>query len=84
MGPVAPNPATAGLGKQWLADGRPPEGGTSSRTNIASAYVQLVERGTGRDLGTHLVSQFLNDQDRIFRRWAYTGIAPHAVQADRP
>ena len=66
VGPVAPNPATAGLGKQWLADGRPPEGGTSSRTNIASAYVQLVERGTGRDLGTHLVSQFLNDQDRIF------------------
>jgi len=66
VGPVAPNPATAGLGKQWLADGRPPEGGTSSRTNIASAYVQLVERGTGRDLGTHLISQFLNDQDRIF------------------
>jgi hypothetical protein len=30
VGPVAPNPATAGLGKQWLADGRPPEGGTSS------------------------------------------------------
>ncbi len=66
VGPVAPKPSTAGLGKQWLADGRPPEGGTSSRTNIASAYVQLVERGTGRDLGTHLVSQFLNDQDRIF------------------
>jgi ABC-type transport system involved in cytochrome c biogenesis permease subunit len=66
VGPVAPNPATAGLGKQWLADGRPPEGGASSRSNIASAYVQLVERGTGRDLGTYLVSQFLNDQGRIF------------------
>ena len=66
VGPVAPNPASAGLGREWLATGRPPEGGTSSKTNIASAYVQLVERGTGRDLGTHLVSQFLNDQGRIF------------------
>ena len=66
VGPVAPNPASAGLGREWLATGRPPEGGASSKTNIASAYVQLVERGTGRDLGTHLVSQFLNDQGRIF------------------
>jgi ABC-type transport system involved in cytochrome c biogenesis permease subunit len=66
VGPVAPNPATSGLGRQWLADGRPPEGGASSRSNIASAYIQLVERGTGRDLGTYLVSQFLNDQSKIF------------------
>jgi ABC-type transport system involved in cytochrome c biogenesis permease subunit len=60
------NPATTGLGKTWLAVGRPPEGGASSRSNIASAYVQLVERETGRDLGTHLVSQYLNDQQQIF------------------
>jgi ABC-type transport system involved in cytochrome c biogenesis permease subunit len=66
VGPVAPNPATVGLGLQWLAMAQPPEGGASSKTNIASAYVQLLERGTGRDLGTHLVSQFLNDQARIF------------------
>ena len=66
VGPVAPNPATAGLGTKWLASGRPPEGGASSQTNIASAYVQLVERETGRDLGTHLVTQFLNDQQQIF------------------
>jgi ABC-type transport system involved in cytochrome c biogenesis permease subunit len=66
VGPVAPNPATAGLGRRWLADARPPEGGASSMSNIASAYVQLLERGTGRDLGTYLVSQFLNDQSRIF------------------
>jgi ABC-type transport system involved in cytochrome c biogenesis permease subunit len=66
VGPVAPNPATTGLGRRWLADARPPEGGTSSMSNIASAYVQLVDRATGRDLGTHLVSQFLNDQSRIF------------------
>ena len=66
VGPVAPNQATAGLGRQWLAAGRPAEGGASSRSNIASAYVQLSERGTGRDLGTYLVSQFLNDQGRVF------------------
>ncbi len=66
VGPVAPNPATTGLGAKWLATGRPPEGGASSRTNIASGYVQLLERGTGRDLGTYLVSQFLNDQGQVF------------------
>ena len=66
VGPVAPNPATVGLGRSWLAEERPPEGGTSSMPNVASAYVQLTERDTGRDLGTHLVSQFLNDESRIF------------------
>jgi ABC-type transport system involved in cytochrome c biogenesis permease subunit len=66
VGPVAPNPATTGLGGTWLATGRPPEGGASSRSNIASGYVQLLETGTGRDLGTYLVSQFLNDQAQLF------------------
>jgi ABC-type transport system involved in cytochrome c biogenesis permease subunit len=66
VGPVAPNTATAGAGKKWLASGRPPEGGASSRTNIASAYVQLTERSSGRDLGTFLVSQYLNDQSQVF------------------
>jgi ABC-type transport system involved in cytochrome c biogenesis permease subunit len=66
VGPVAPNPATQGLGTRWLATSLPPEGGASSKVNIASAYVRLVERGTGRDLGTWLVSQFLNDQAQVF------------------
>ena len=66
VGPVAPNPATTGLGTTWLATSRPPEGGASSKSNIASAYVRLLERGTGRDLGTFLVSQFLNDQSNLF------------------
>ncbi len=64
-GPAARNPATTGLGLQWLATARPTEGGVSSRSNIASAYVQLTERETGRDLGTFLVSQFLNDQAHL-------------------
>jgi ABC-type transport system involved in cytochrome c biogenesis permease subunit len=66
IGPVAPNPATTGLGRQWLAAAQPPQGGASSKANIASAYVRIVERGTGRDLGTRLVTQFLNDQSQIF------------------
>ncbi|MBM4022404.1 MAG: cytochrome c biogenesis protein ResB, partial [Planctomycetes bacterium] len=66
VGPAARNRATSGLGEQWLAAGRPPEGGASSRTNIASAYVKLLERSSGRDLGTYLVSQFLGDQSQLF------------------
>ncbi len=66
VGPVAPNLATTGLGTQWLATKKPPEGGASDRTNIASAYVQIRERSTGDNLGTYLVSQFLNDQSQIF------------------
>ena len=59
-------PATAGLGRSELAKEKPPEGGASSRPNIASAYVQLRHRTSGADLGTFLVSQFLNDQAQIF------------------
>jgi ABC-type transport system involved in cytochrome c biogenesis permease subunit len=66
VGPVAPNPATTGLGRKWLATGRPAEGGASSQSNIASGYIQLLDKESGRDLGTHLVSQFLNDQRQVF------------------
>ena len=66
VGPVAPNQATTGIGKSWLAADKAPEGGASSRPNIASAYVQLRNRSTGDDMGTFLVSQFLNDQAQIF------------------
>ena len=66
VGPVAPNQATTGIGKSWLAMDKAPEGGASSRPNIASAYVQLRNRATGADLGTFLVSQFLNDQAQLF------------------
>jgi ABC-type transport system involved in cytochrome c biogenesis permease subunit len=80
VGPVAPNPATTGLGKQWLAADMPPEGGASSKANIASAYVQLTEKGSARDLGTYFVSQFLNDQAQIFA--AATADLCDTVEAD--
>jgi ABC-type transport system involved in cytochrome c biogenesis permease subunit len=66
VGPVAPNPATTGIGTRFLASARPPEGGASSKSNIASGYVQLTEKSSGKDLGTYLVTQFLNDQAQIF------------------
>ena len=66
VGPVAPNQATTGIGKSWLAMDKAPEGGASSQPNIASAYVQLTNRSTGADMGTFLVSQFLNDQAQLF------------------
>jgi ABC-type transport system involved in cytochrome c biogenesis permease subunit len=59
------NPATTGLGTRFVASSRPPEGGASSQPNIASAYVRL-RAVDGSDLGTYLVSQFLNDQGQIF------------------
>jgi ABC-type transport system involved in cytochrome c biogenesis permease subunit len=65
VGPVAPNRATTGLGRSWLADRRPPEGGGSSQPNIASAYIQLVAKADGADLGTFLVSQWLNDFSQL-------------------
>lgn len=66
VGPFAKNRATAGLGKSWLAIGRPPEGGASSKSNVAAAYVQLVDRQNGKDLGVFLVPQFLNDRSQLF------------------
>lgn len=65
-GPVEPNEATTGLGKLWIALEKPPEGGVSSKPNITSAYVELLEKNGGKSLGTYLVSQFLNDQTQIF------------------
>jgi ABC-type transport system involved in cytochrome c biogenesis permease subunit len=66
VGPVAPNQATTGIGRSWLATNKAPEGGASSKPNISSAYVTLVNRATGADLGTFLVSQYLNDQAQLF------------------
>ena len=65
-GPVEPNEATQGIGKSWIAISKPPEGGVSSKPNISSAYVQILDKQSRADLGTYLISQFLNDQGSIF------------------
>ena len=66
VGPFAENVATAGLGKSYLAIQRPPEGGASSKSNVAAAYVQLTDTKDGADLGVFLVTQFLNDRSQLF------------------
>ncbi|MBT4157429.1 MAG: cytochrome C biogenesis protein, partial [Planctomycetaceae bacterium] len=66
VGPFAENIATSGLGEDWLAMQRPPEGGASSKSNVAAAYVQLVDRKSGNNLGIFLVPQFMNDRSQLF------------------
>ncbi len=56
------NVATAGIGKRLEAFDLPITTGTDSEQTVdfASAYVELKEQGTGKPLGTYLVSQNLD------------------------
>src|SRR5262249_44499857 len=59
-GPAKPgldNPATAGDGVAFLVQPRDAVSGTNSEeTDFPSAYVTFKEKGTGKSLGTYLVS----------------------------
>ncbi len=52
------NPATAGDGKKWRTVEKREGTGVDAeqRIDMASAYVKLKEKGTGKDLGTYLMS----------------------------
>jgi hypothetical protein len=54
----ANNPATAGDGRSLIVVERPEGSGVDAkqRVDVPSAYVTLKEKGTGRALGTYLVS----------------------------
>ena len=56
--PGAANRATAGEGLRWLAHERPEVSGTDTeqQLDVPSAYVIFKEKGTGKSLGTYLVS----------------------------
>lgn len=54
--------ADQGLGTKVGAVGVVGVGGTSGGINSASAYVELLEKGTGKSLGTHLISQYFSDR----------------------
>ena len=62
----ADNPATAGIGTTYFAEERRPVTGMDQDINLSAAYVALREKGTGRDLGTFLVS---TDLDRYNLGW---------------
>ncbi|MCA9137328.1 MAG: cytochrome c biogenesis protein CcsA, partial [Planctomycetales bacterium] len=68
IAPVVPgeeNLATAGIGLEKKAVKKRSSGGTDSTVNIASAYVQLIDKDSGKPLGTHLVSQELSDVETL-------------------
>jgi ABC-type transport system involved in cytochrome c biogenesis permease subunit len=55
----AENLATQGSGLAAEATPRPEVSGVESNgRNISSAYIELIEKDTGKSLGTHLVSQY--------------------------
>ncbi len=58
--------ATAGLGTIWNAKEERTNGGATSKTNIASAYVELLDKKTDASLGIFLVTQMFNDQKQLF------------------
>ncbi|MAI34808.1 MAG: cytochrome C biogenesis protein [Planctomycetaceae bacterium TMED240] len=56
------NFATTGFGLETEAVRSRKSGGTDSDLNLASAYVDLIDKQTGDSLGVHLVSQLLSDR----------------------
>ncbi|WP_164101703.1 cytochrome c biogenesis protein CcsA [Candidatus Laterigemmans baculatus] len=56
------NLATTGNGERVVAVPQDSAGGVSSEVDLASAYVELLDKESGESLGTYLVSQLLNDR----------------------
>lgn len=59
--------ADRGLGQRVGAVEAPGVGGTSSEVNVASAYIELLDRSSAESLGKHLVSQYFSEQKSLFR-----------------
>ena len=59
------NLATAGLGLQVAAGPRRSGSGAGmdSKVDMASTYVKFTDKGTGKDLGTHLASVYFSNTD---------------------
>ena len=57
--------ADRGLGLQVAATKTPGAGGTSGDVNLASAYVELIDRKSGDSMGTHLISQWFSDRETL-------------------
>ena len=73
--PGKPNPATKGAGLRWLAFPKDETAGTDrdQRVNVTSAYVRLLSKPEGRDLGAYLVSnlftlpQTVSEAGRVYQ-----------------
>jgi ABC-type transport system involved in cytochrome c biogenesis permease subunit len=57
------NPANKGIGRNVAAVEARSSSGTESQVNLASAYVELLEKGTDKAVGSHLVSQWFSDRE---------------------
>ncbi|WP_417731596.1 cytochrome c biogenesis protein CcsA [Rosistilla oblonga] len=66
------NPADTGLGLRLAVKEAAPVGGASEGTNIVSAYVRFYAKGQTEPLGTFLVSQYLNDAEKLFSGGSFT------------
>ncbi len=64
-GPNMPNLATAGIGRQWIAESIRPVSGTdtSGAINQSAAYLRLLDKHSAADLGTHLVGLVLTSAE---------------------
>lgn len=60
------NPADTGIGTRYKAVELRKHGGTDSNINIASAYVELMDKSEGKSLGTFLISQLISDRELLF------------------
>jgi len=65
VAPHQQNPANAGLGLQWVPESIRPVSATdpSGEINQSAAYLQLLDKHTGNELGTHLVGLVLASAD---------------------
>ena len=59
------NSADKGIGVQVAAVRVAGSGGTESQVNLASAYIELLEKGTDKSLGSHLTSQWFSDREAL-------------------
>jgi hypothetical protein len=57
------NPATQGIGLRAKAIGAPENNGMGDKVDLPSAYMTFKEKGTGKLLGTYLLSFGLKDQE---------------------
>lgn len=60
------NPTTTGIGLRAVALPERTNGGASSKIDIASAYVEVIDKKTDQSLGVYLLSQVFNDQRQLF------------------
>jgi ABC-type transport system involved in cytochrome c biogenesis permease subunit len=77
------NIATTGDGLEIRAVKLSKWGGTDSRVNVASAYVELLDKSSGESLGTHLISQLISDRHMLIREREVSDMFDTITVADK-